>query len=164
MPLLHYTIEWKVWTVNLRLTSWSPVPCICEVWRVDREPSSCPAYSILPNWEEILNGQFHVDPYFFVFEGLTARHSSCPVCLSSSVDRFFLIQVIDVPVLTECTDLVWFIQANGKVFLSGLQVKHFWSACNECRMWDYLPMAKPVAVSHLGTHYNCCLASLLTGC
>ena len=98
--------------------------------------------------------------------GLTARtiNSSCPVCLSFSVDRFFLIQVIDVSVLTECTDLGLLIQANGNVFLPGLQVEHFWGACNECGMWDYLPMAKPLAVSHLGIHYNCCLAYLLTGC
>lgn len=55
-----------------------------------------------------------------------------------------------------CTDLGWFSQATGKSFLSGLQVKYFWGACNEWRMWDCLLIAKPVAISHLGIHYDCC--------
>ena len=92
----------------------------------------------------------------FVFEGLTARLSSCPVCLSCRDDRYFLIQAIDVSVLTECTGLGWLCQATGKIFLSGLWDKYFWSACNEWRMWDCLLIAKPVAISHLGIHYDCC--------
>ena len=37
-------------------------------------------------------------------ERLTARHGSCPVCLLCRDDWFFLIQAIDVSVLT---DLYW---------------------------------------------------------
>jgi hypothetical protein len=50
----------------------------------------------------------------------------------------------------------WISQATGKIFFSGLQDKYFWGACNEWGMWDYLLIAKPVAISHLGIHFDCC--------
>ena len=89
---------------------------------------------------------------------LTARHSSCPVCLLCRDDWLFLIQGIDASVLT---DLYWL--GNGLArpldsefyLLSGLQDGYLWGACNEWGMWAYLLIAKPAAINHLEIHYNC---------
>jgi hypothetical protein len=87
---------------------------IFHVWeRVDRETqflSSMPFF--LPHGRGkseqaniLLTSLWPVLLHFWVVsEGLTARHSSCPVCLLCREDWLFLIQAIDVSVLT---DLNW---------------------------------------------------------
>ena len=92
---------------------------------------------------------------------LTARqNNSCPVCLLHRDDWFFLVRVIDVSALTECTDLGWLSQAITKWIVFAFQPIKSSTSNYECLQWmenvDYLPIAKPVAINHLGIHCDCC--------